>query len=260
MLEALATRAEDEARRLCGAVVFYSRLPAPKRWLGDPVLLGQSARYFPVVGLIVGALAAATWYAAAAVLSQELAVALALGVGVWMTGAFHEDGLADTVDGLGGAWERDDALRIMKDSRVGTYGVLALIFALGFKYLALVQVPAAFVPATLLLAHGAGRVVAVSFMHTHAYVRAVGKSTPAVTKLGLGDLAFATLAGLTPLLLLPLGAVLLLIPLALVRWYFSRLLERRLGGYTGDCLGAVEQLGEVAVYLTMAAAPWAYFS
>lgn len=258
MLEVLATRAEEEARRLCGALVFYSRIPAPKRWLGDPVVLGQSARYFPVVGLIVGALAAATWYAAAAVLSPELAVALALGVGVWVTGAFHEDGLADTVDGLGGAWERDDALRIMKDSRVGTYGVLALIFALGSKYLALVQVPAAYVPATLLLAHGAGRVVALSFMHTHAYVREVGKSAPAVTKLGPRDLAFATLAGLTPLLLMPLGAVLLLlIPLALVRWYFSRLLERRLGGYTGDCLGAVEQLGEVAVYLTMAAAPWA---
>ena len=113
-----------------GAVRFFTRLPVPD-WVGHSAeALNRSARYFPAVGMLVGGIGALVYVAATHLWPQPVAVLLSMAATVYATGAFHEDGLADMVDGLGGGWEKQRILEIMKDSRVGSYGVVAVVLAL----------------------------------------------------------------------------------------------------------------------------------
>jgi hypothetical protein len=122
----------DAARELeyfFGAIRFFTRLPVPA-WVGHSAeALNRSARYFPAVGLLIGGIGALVFIAAAQFWPQPVAVLLSMAATIYATGAFHEDGLADTVDGLGGGWEKLRILEIMKDSRVGSYGVVAMVLA-----------------------------------------------------------------------------------------------------------------------------------
>ncbi|MFW5845544.1 MAG: adenosylcobinamide-GDP ribazoletransferase, partial [Planctomycetota bacterium] len=235
-----------EARRLATAVQFLTRLPV--RGSGAAGDLEAACRYFPLVGLLVGGLIAGWYLLALQLWSHDMACALALALGVLLTGAFHEDGFADSCDGFGGGWQREDVLRIMKDSRLGTYGGLGLVLLLGGKWLALVAIAPAQVPLALLLAHSGGRALAVACMRGLDYCRmdASSKVRPVATAIRRRDLLISLL---WPLLLLPwlpwqqsLAAGLLLL---LLRWSCQRWFRARLGGYTGDCLGAAEQLGEL---------------
>jgi adenosylcobinamide-GDP ribazoletransferase len=175
------------------------------------------------------------------------------------TGAFHEDGLADSVDGFGGGWTRAQVLAIMKDSRIGSYGALGLGMALLVKFAALSSL-AAVAPAPtfafmLIAAHGLSRFAAVTLIFFLSYARDddTAKSKPLATRLGRGELAAAALLGLAPCLLLPAGQVGFALALsALVTLLAARYFVKRIGGYTGDCLGATQQLSELAFYLGMA--------
>ena len=172
----------------------------------------------------------------------------------------HEDGLADSCDGLGGGWERSQVLEIMKDSRLGTYGAVGLALMLLAKAAALGALAAdelEHAVLALLVAHPLSRLASTSLIHFLDYVREdeLSKARPLARRLERGELLIATAGGALPLLLLPTGAALaVLAASALATLWIARLLLRRLGGYTGDCLGAAQQLAELGCYLVLVAA------
>ena len=146
-----------------GAVRFFTRLPVPA-WVGhSSEALNRSARYFPAVGLLIGGIGALVYLGAAQLWPQAVAVLLSMAATIYATGAFHEDGLSDTVDGLGGGWEKLRILEIMKDSRVGSYGVVAMVLALLGKFLLLSSLEPALIPFALLAGHALSRFCATLF-------------------------------------------------------------------------------------------------
>ena len=241
---------------LC-AVQFLTRLPTPALTGFEPDWISRSARYFPLVGLLVGGICAAVFWGASQLWTGALPALLAIGVGVLLTGAFHEDGLADTCDGLGGGGTSERRLEIMKDSRIGTYGALGLGFVLSTKVAALATLPVGLGAWTLVAAHAGGRGASVLAMRALAYVRDVdgGKWKPAPSDLGFWEvLAAATFAAL-PLALSPAGVVFQgLLAGALLALVLALVARRLLGGYTGDVLGAIEQVFELGFTLGVAAA------
>lgn len=240
---------KQELRLFFTALMFFTRIPCA-RWVGNTEDdLNRASRYFPWVGVIVGLVAATVYLATNLAFPQEVAVLASMAATLWLTGAFHEDGLADAADGLGGGWEKEQVLTIMQDSRLGSYGALAMIMALLTKFQTLVHLMPAIIPAILIASHALSRFCAVLVISTQQYVRSSGKAKPLATRLSKGGLAVAAVGGLAPLALLSPYLLWALVPVALVWLWFSRLLKRRLGGYTGDCLGAMQQLCELAFYL-----------
>lgn len=238
-------------RALAAAIMFLTRLPLPPRWQHPPEHL-QSA-YFPFVGVLIGGFAACCYWLASLLWAHQLALLIAIAATIWATGAFHEDGFADSCDGFGGGWDKEQILRIMQDSRLGTYGCTGLLLILGLKYLALIQIPANQIIAALLIGHSLSRLVSISHLCDLPYVRFEGKSKPVGTTLSLRDLALATLSIAALWLLLPLQTLgILALTLTIWRFWFKRYMQRWIGGYTGDCLGASQQVSEVLIYLVLA--------
>ena len=242
------------------ALGFFTRLPVPAWVPWSPERLNHAARYFPLVGWIVGGIAAAGWLALAQILPPSVAVLLSMAVTIRATGAFHEDGWADACDGLGGGWDKAQVLTIMKDSRIGSYGTVGLVLMLLAKAAALVELAAAghaAVAIALLVAHPLSRLASTSLIHSLEYVREdeSSKAKPLARRLSTAELAIATAFGLLPLALLaPHEAVAALVATIAVTWRAARYFVRRLGGYTGDLLGATQQATELAIYLGILAA------
>jgi adenosylcobinamide-GDP ribazoletransferase len=243
------------------ALQFFTRIPVPA-WVGHSEhQLNQSVRYFPLVGLCVGGLAAAVLWLSAMVFPLTVAVALGMLSSILITGAFHEDGLSDFVDGIGGGYTREKILAIMKDSRVGAYGVIAIVFALLLKYQALLALSGshslASVTAALIAAHAISRLIAVSIMMTQQYVRDddTARAKPVAQGLSRVSFSIAVLTGGASVALLFVAGIAwasivsaLAIAL-LLRIYLGWQMQKKLGGYTGDCLGAVQQITEIGFYL-----------
>ena len=250
-----------ELRLFLCAVQFFTRIPVPA-WVGhSSTSLDQVARYFPLVGLLVGGLSAAALYLCAQLLPLPLAVLLCLAAGILATGAFHEDGLSDFADGMGGGHSKEQILKIMKDSRVGAYGAIALVLALFFKFQALLALCGErslyIAAAALLAAHAVSRLMAASLMLTQSYIRLddSARAKPAARQLTPASFAIALCTGIAATGLLyaahaPVCSIGCALAAALLmRIYLARLLQKSLGGYSGDCLGAVQQLCELAFYL-----------
>ena len=240
---------------LC-AVQFLTRIPTPALRDFQPDWISRSARYFPLVGLLVGGGCAVVFWSASLVWSGWLPALLAIAAGVLITGAFHEDGLADTADGLGGGTTVAKRLTIMKDSRIGTYGALALGLTLAIKAAALATLPAGLGAWTLVAAHGAGRGASVLAMRALPYVgdAKVGKWKPSPADLSLAEVLTAVAMAGLPLALSPDGVVGLAILIgAILALAVSLIARRLLGGYTGDVLGAIEQVFELGFILGVAA-------
>lgn len=252
-LEAFLVR---ELRVLAAALMFFTRLPGMSRVRVDGDNLRCAITYFPVAGWIVGGVAALVWWLAALVWPVALASGLSLVATLLLTGALHEDGWADVCDGFGGGHTRERILAIMKDSRIGAFGVIGLVVLLGLKWQAVAALPPAFAPALLIAAHSVSRGAAATLMATLDYARAEderSKARPLVVKLRGARLVAVIALALLPMAWLPMAAwgavgVVLLGRAMLARWFVQRL-----GGYTGDCLGAAQQLSEVAFYLTVTA-------
>ncbi len=240
---------------LC-AVQFLTRLPVPRLPGFEPDWVSRSARYFPLVGQLVGGLAALTLWGSAKVWPPAVAALLAVGVGVLATGAFHEDGLADTADGLGGGQDRAARLAIMKDSRVGTYGVLALGLSLALKVAALAAMAPGAAALALFAAHSTARAASVVVMRLTPYAgdADAAKWKPVPGRIRVGELTIALALGAWPLLLIPFrpASAGLLLAAALATAVVV-LAKRLLGGHTGDVLGAVEQMFELGFVLGVAA-------
>ena len=236
---------------------FLTRLPAPFAGPGVGGRLGPALRLAPLVGLVVGLCGGLViWAAVGGFGLPPLAAALlAVGATVWVTGALHEDGLADVADGFGGAFERGRKLEIMRDSRIGAYGVLALILSVGLRAAALAALsgPEA-ATAVLIAAHSLSRGLLPLAMLGLVPARDeglgadAGRPSPAdaLTGLALGLLLAVLAAGLAVGLWLALAALAGGALAALIA-------QRQIGGYTGDVLGAVQQCAEIAVFLTAAA-------
>jgi adenosylcobinamide-GDP ribazoletransferase len=314
------------------AIQFFTRIPITGRladWVGfGPQMLNAASGYFAAVGVVVGVFVALVWLAVLAALGvwrHEPGAALAIGglaalgatmAGIWLTGAFHEDGLADTFDALGGYVSRERALSIMKDSRIGTYGAAALVLGLGCKCALLgvlwalslrhgTGLAAALVAGALVTAHSLSRASVLLVMQALPYVgdqadaEGSSKAKPLAEKLSAGAWAITALTcvGVALAVWVGLGLVqwhletqktlvstafshqvgefarfdaihlvaIQYAPLlvmsaavcALVAWRMVRWLRARLGGFTGDTLGATQQLSELAVYaLWVLAAVW----
>ncbi len=230
------------------AVMFFTRVPVRFSSF-DNADLNKATRYFPLIGILVGAVGALVFWLSDILLPLEIALLLSMASTILLTGAFHEDGLADAVDGLGGGWNREQVLAIMVDSRIGSYGAIGLFLVLLTKYQALTYQWAALIPATLIAGHALSRLCAVLVMSTQNYVKAEGKSKPLATQLTITELIIATFFGLVPLAFLEMKFLAALVPVAIVWLWFSAKIKSRIGGYTGDCLGAMQQLTEVAFYV-----------
>lgn len=261
----------NSVRHYLLALQFFTRIPVTgplAQWVGySPQMLRASAGHFPGIGLLVGALAASMYAALAlglpaAVWTPLVAAVLSMVATVLVTGAFHEDGLADLADGLGGSLQRERALEIMKDSRVGAFGVLALVLALLTKaaLLALLgSVDWQLACAAMLAGHVISRTWSVLLIRLLPHVgdTQLSKSKPLADQISHAGLATALLWLMLTLALaswrldvFALAACLGASGLALV-WMW-RLLRRRLQGFTGDCLGATQQVCELACYLGLA--------
>lgn len=245
------------------ALMFFTRLPCPSWVDHDPEYLNRSSRYFPLVGLIVGAIAAIVFGLSQWLFVPFIAILLSMASTVWATGAFHEDGFADVCDGFGGGWTKTQTLTIMKDSRIGTYGSVGLGLLMSLKFFALTTIHLHALPFVLIAGHGVSRFVAVTLIYTHEYAQedAQSKVKPLANRMSRFELIIAAACGLAPLLGLGLGmglwrGVLLVPVLFAVRWWLARTYVKRLGGYTGDCLGATQQFVEVVFYLGFGSQLW----
>jgi adenosylcobinamide-GDP ribazoletransferase len=262
------------------AIQFFTRLPvtgALAAWVGfSPAMLRASAAHFPGVGWLVGALVAGfTWgllhLLPASPFAPLVAAVLGTVLSVLMTGAFHEDGLADVADGLGGTQNRERALEIMKDSRVGAFGAIATVLVLLTKValLALLgSLPSVdsylLLSVALFAAHVVSRTwpLLIIRLLPHVGDTAVSKSKPLADQITLASLVVAFLWCFSALALVQtawpainlvaLGAAIAASGIVFVvmwRWF-----ARRLQGFTGDCLGATQQVCELAFYLGLALA------
>ncbi len=255
-------RAREELRAFALAVMFLTRLPMPNQDPCGPEHLAASVRYYPLVGVLLGVLCAGAFWLAHLFLSGVVAVLIALATGLVITGALHEDGLADSFDSIGavsgGEDQRKRMLKIMRDSRIGTFGAAALFMALALKAAVLASLAPTAVCVALIAGHGLSRVSSIVLMRTSVYIRDNGVATPVADGPGLPiwsvSLAIAAV---------PLAGIFLSLGAATAAWAVSGAaaghvltrfaFERKLGGYTGDTLGAVQQASEIGIYLGISA-------
>lgn len=242
-----------EELRLAGA--FLTVLPVGRNLTCEPRRLARSMGLFPAAGLLLGLMLALADRAFAALFPLAVVDALLLLLLVVVTGGLHLDGLADTVDGLAGGRDRAGALRIMKDSRVGALGAVALMLALLLKYLCLHQLPAELKTAALVFMPAAGRWAQTTLAGGCRYARPEGGTGAAfVDQVGRRELllAGATLAVAAIALFRWQGGALLLL-LALAAMLLKNYFDRRLGGVTGDVLGAATEIVEIFTLLALLA-------
>lgn len=247
----------------CVATQFLTRLPTPSLSDWQPQWLPESARYFPAVGVLVGLINVFVWWLLGHWLPPTVTIGLMLAASLLLTGAFHEDGFADTCDGLGGGTTRERVLLIMKDSRIGAFGAIGIGMMLALKWTTLVALPQAAFPLSVVAAHMFSRWCAIGLIWGLPYAREDGesKAKPFADTLSapvwvlsgvLGLLLLAPIAysvsrfpgGLEPRMLAVGTAAAAATALTAAAY-----LKRRIEGYTGDCLGAVQQLSELAFLL-----------
>lgn len=250
------------------AVMFLTRIPVGKNLPYTQPILQASARYFTWVGILVGISGGSLLYLANMIFSPALSIALSMLFTILLTGSFHEDGLADSCDAFGGGWTKEKILTIMKDSRLGTYGVVGLMAALVIKFLLLLElfryIPVTTIALIILCAHSFSRFMAVSIMQQLPYVQDIdaSKSKP------LADRVLNKKEGLILFMGLLIPFIFLyyysslhtksyavfyliwsIVPSIIVRYIAGNYFKKWIGGYTGDCLGATQQVCEIAFYI-----------
>ena len=269
------------------ALQFLTRLPITSKQLYTPERMANTVAFFPLAGAVVGGLLAllfsismlalpvpaaermantvAFFPLAGAVIGSLLALlfsismlalsaCLILVASPLVTGAFHEDGLADTFDGLGATGGREETLRVMRDSRLGSFGALALIGSFALRLALLASLPAATICGALVTAHGVSRLSAVLVIATGQYQRAEGTGKPVAEGISRGSLRIALVTGVLLiigwLVVLPISTLVLAVAGTVAgHLWLRRLADQRIGGYTGDTLGAVQQVSEIGFYL-----------
>lgn len=235
-------------KRFLTALMFYTRIPVHA---SHDQNLEEATLFLPIIGLLVGGISAAVWFAAQLLFPHSVSLVIAMIVGVFLTGAFHEDGFVDSCDGLGGGFSVQDKLRIMKDSRVGAYGLIGALLLFLFKYAVMLEIPARFFPAALVLVQVLSRLVPVYLIRILPYVRDDGTSKVHQVSRGMkpGDIIFATVSAIAIACAICYFAafwellyVLISLPIFIIITALH--LHHQLKGYTGDLLGASQQITE----------------
>ncbi len=250
--------------------MFLTRIPVGQAASGEADDFAKSTQYFPLVGVLIGTLLSLVFIAACQIWTSSIAIGLTLLVAVLLTGGFHEDGLADVADSAG-AWTKERKIEIMRDSRIGTYGSLALILVLLLKYAALTTItktgllsePGASttawgISATLVLAHVLSRWSILPMTRFTPYVRELSSNKVFADGVTVHRLLTGSLISLVVLIIcstaLGVSAYVAFVATLAVIWLSRRWYLRAIGGITGDCLGATNQLVELVVYLCIAGA------
>lgn len=234
------------------ALSFYTRLPVPKHL--DYSQLPKAVRLLPLVGWVVGSLTGLCFMLAHHLWPQNVAVILTLIVGVLLTGAFHEDGFADVCDGFGGGYGKPQILSIMKDSQIGAYGAIGILLLFMLKITLLSGLPAQSLPVIFFAGQSVSRLPPLLIMQQYDYARTENsKSHVAIYKPEWQDLFSAGVIAVLPFWLLPAILVLSLPVIYFINSQLARFFYRHLSGYTGDCLGASQQVSEMIFYLCCAA-------
>jgi adenosylcobinamide-GDP ribazoletransferase len=240
-------------RQLLIAVQFLTRLPVPRSLMVSEEDISRAAAFFPAVGVVIGGIGALLYAILRPLVPAQTCVLAVLIYSALITGAFHEDGLADSLDGFGGGWSREEKLSIMRDSRIGTFGALGLIFLVLVKYNLLSLLEWGQIWRWLIFAHTASRWTVLPLCMWLPYAREQGQGGLVARRIGWSAAVIATLTLLAVSLLLPwrVGILALVMTVAVVvaSGIYYRL---RLSGITGDCLGATNQLTEVALYFVAA--------
>lgn len=242
------------------ATQFLTRLPVPALADFQPIWLARSARYFPLVGTLVGLINIGVWWLCSRWLPPAVAVGLMMAASLLVTGAFHEDGFADSCDGFGGGTTPERVLAIMKDSCIGAYGAIGIAVMLGLKWATLIAIPIAVFPLLVVAAHTMSRWCAIGLIWRLRYARSDGdgKAKPMADSLSgfdwtlsglIGALAVAAVAfasDFAPNLLNVRACAAAGLAAVMTTGVAALYFKKRIGGYTGDCLGAVQQLSELS--------------
>jgi adenosylcobinamide-GDP ribazoletransferase len=256
----------DHYRSLLVAVQFLSRLPTPRVGLGDEaernLILGRSAAYFPLVGALIGAMTGATIVLAGRLWPIGLAVVIGLVFEAVLTGAFHEDAVADFCDAFGGGWTRDDILRILKDSRVGSFGALGLGLAVALRGGAIASLGTDRLVAAVMASATLGRWAILPAMWAlppvadrESLSRDIGRQIGA-KRLALGT-AMAVPGSVWLAILSPGRLAIAVTAVLVLTAWLVRYVGRRLGGMNGDSLGFLCYASQVVVLLAAGASwPW----
>jgi adenosylcobinamide-GDP ribazoletransferase len=244
-----------EIKTFLTALTYFSRIPAPNFEFKQEYLK-NSGRYFSSIGILIGSLSFLAYFATAQLLPPNISIIISIIFSVLLTGAFHEDGLADMADGIGGGWTKVDKLKIMKDSRIGTYGSSALILLFLLKLNLLLElthiVDSAHLFLIFICSHSLSRTTAGALIFFLPYVQeeSTSKAKP-VAHMSLWSLSVLTFVGIAPILIFQSLDALLIIPGALLTGLFmGRFLKKTLGGITGDCLGGAQQITELVCLIT----------
>ncbi|NIF06827.1 adenosylcobinamide-GDP ribazoletransferase [Chryseobacterium sp. Tr-659] len=238
------------------ALMFFTRIPVPFTIPYSGEIMNKSQKYFAWIGLLVGLINAAILYLSSQLFNLEIGIVLMIISSVLLTGAFHEDGFTDMCDSFGGGYGKEKILTIMKDSRVGAYGTIGIILLFALKFLSIQALGTIDVLKTLciiILAHSASRFISGTMIYTHHYVTDIdtSKSKPLANKpldgmaLIVGFVSVLISFALIPDWRLMFAFALAYLGKICMGWYF----KKHIGGYTGDCLGAVQQVTEVLFYL-----------
>ena len=250
---------KEEIKIFFTALMFYTRIPCPKNITHDSEILNKATRYFSLIGWIVGIISFLAYLTAATLFNHSLGILFSLIAGVLVTGALHEDGLSDVSDGFGGGWTKEKILDIMKDSRIGVFGTISLVFLFLLKFIALRDLLIKyenwlFIMLIFISYHSLARLTSINIVFNSKYTRDDEKSKvkPVAKSYTSKEIIGVYFFGLVPLIFLvfhKLSFAAVLLPLSLLYLLSKRYFEKWLDGYTGDCLGAVEQLAECVCLL-----------
>lgn len=248
----ITTQLKQACNRYFVAQMFLTRLPSPVKLEWSETELAHSTPWFVAVGVVVGTIAAIAFWLGHTFWSPLTGAVFAVAASVLVTGAFHEDGLADSADGLGGAFEIEKKLIIMRDSRIGTYGSVALILTIIAKVSAISLLPPETAPGVLIGAHMLGRWTSVPLIKYNNYVREKGTGKPFASMVTTSNVILSSVFAIIISAVCFQATIVFILPgilmfLWLAQWY----VRRKLGGITGDILGAINSLTELLVYLIM---------
>ena len=232
------------------AIQFFTRIPIPNVDF-TPEKLNSSSKYFPLVGVLVGVLVSLSYMVSSFIFSHSISILMSIFFSLILTGAFHEDGLSDFIDGIGGGYSKEKILQIMKDSRIGSFGGIAISLYLLFKFTSLNEISSFYLPLVFVSAHSLSRFTSISLIYSLNYVSEDGKSKPLAKKMKFYELILALLFGILPLFTFKSFFIfILLIPQLLFRIFFYYYLNSKINGFTGDSLGAAQQISEIIFYLS----------
>lgn len=239
---------------IAAAFIFFTRLPIWKLVDVPNEYYKRVVSYWPMTGWLTAGISSCILYAVALVLPLNIAVICAIASRILLTGAFHEDGLADFFDGFGGGTDRESTLSIMKDSHIGSYGVIALIIYFLLYFSLISALPIEIACLALLVADPCCKFIASQTINRLPYARTAeqSKTKEIYQSMGSGEFLLSLGFGIIPLLLLfqPVYWLAVILPLVLF-WGLTTLMKRRIGGYTGDCCGAVFLMCELAFLLSI---------